>query len=120
MDNMDNYLIDRETLTKLVDELIKRKHLPAESAEELNELREKMITSLDDKIGIAIFSHLTEEQDAELNELLDRGDTSEEAYKEFFDKSGLKIDQIIADTYKAFSEEFLGGQDVQRRNIQQP
>lgn len=112
MDNMDNYLIDRETLTKFVDELIKKRTLPADNAEELNELREQMIASLDKKIGIAIFSHLTEEQNTELNELLDRDDTSAETYKEFFDKIGLKVDQIIADTYKAFSEEFLGGQNA--------
>ena len=109
---MDNYLIDRETLTKLVDELIKKRTLPADNAEELNQLREQMIESLDKKIGIAIFSKMTEEQNTEFNEMLDRDDATEEDYKAFFDKIGLKVDQIIADTYQTFSEEFLGGQNV--------
>ena len=110
---MDNYLIDRETLGKFVDELIKRKALPANSPEELNNLREESIKSLDDKIGLAVFGNLTDEQNTELNQLLDRTDAEESDYEDFFNKIGLNVEQTITDTMNAFGEEFLaGGQNV--------
>ena len=67
---MDNTLIDRETLGQFVDELIKKKPLPTENPEEINTLREKSITALDDKIGTAIFSQFTQEQNIEFNRML--------------------------------------------------
>ena len=110
---MDKYLIDRETLGKFVDELIKRKALPVDNPEELNTLREESIKSLDDKIGLAIFGNLTDEQNTEFNQLLDRTDAEESDYESFFDKIGLNVEQTITDTMNAFGEEFLaGGQNV--------
>ena len=110
---MDNYLIDRETLGKFVDELINRRALPVNSPEELNTLREESIKSLDDKIGLAIFGKLTEDQNTEFNQLLDRTDAEESDYQAFFDKIGLDVEQTITDTMNSFGEEFLAvGQNV--------
>lgn len=109
---MDNYLIDRETLEKFVDELLKKKALPANNADELNKLREDSIKALDDKIGVAIFGKLTDEQNEELGQILarDNGDASE--YEEFFKRIGLNLEQIVADTSQQFAQEFLGGQNA--------
>ena len=110
---MDDYLIDHETLGKFVNELFKKKPLPANSAEELNNLREETIKSLDDKIGIAIFSRLTPAQNTEYNQLLDSDDDSPEAYQDFFNRAGINLQKIITDTAQEFSAEFLGGQNAQ-------
>lgn len=110
---MDNYLIDRETLGKFVDELIKKKALPVNTPEELNNLREESIKSLDDKIGLAIFGSLTDEQNTEFNQLLDRADAEESDFENFFNKIGLDVEQKVTDTMNSFGEEFLaGGQNV--------
>ena len=110
---MDNYLIDRQTLGRFVDELIKRKALPVNTPEELNNLREESIKALDDKIGLAIFGNLTNEQNTELNQLLDRTDAEESDFEGFFNKIGLNVEQTITDTMNAFGEEFLtGGQNA--------
>lgn len=109
---MDNYLIDRETLGKFVDELIKRKALPVNTPEELNTLREESIKSLDDKIGLAVFGSLTNEQNTEFNQLLDRGDVEESEFEDFFNRIGLDVEQKITDTMNAFGAEFLGGQNA--------
>ena len=110
---MDDYLIDRETLSKFVDELFKKKPLPANSAEGLNDLREKTIKSLDDKIGIAIFSKFSREQSQEYNQLLDSDNDSPESYQDFFKKAGIDLQKVIADAMQEFSIEFLGGQNAQ-------
>ena len=108
---MDNYLIDREILGKLVDELIQEKALPVNTPEELNALREEAIQNLDEAIGIAIFTKLTKEQYAKISQLSDYPDTPPEAFDEFFENAGLDINQIITEAIKDFSTEFLGGQN---------
>ena len=104
--------MDRETLGKFVDELIKKKALPVDSAEELNKLREDTIHSLDDKISLAIFGNLTPEQNTEINQLMDSGTENPDDFNTFFEKSGINVQQIITDTMEEFTKEFLGGQDA--------
>ena len=64
---MDNLLIDRETLGRFVDELIKKKPLAVGNPEELNALREESIKALDDRIAMAIFGGLNEDVSVHLS-----------------------------------------------------
>ena len=110
---MDDYLIDRQTLSQFVDGLIKKKALSVNSPEELDSLREKAIKSLDDKIGLAIFGSFTVEQNKEFNEMLDREGVNEDDFSNFFQRIGLDVNQKISETLNTFSEEFLAeGQNV--------
>lgn len=109
---MDNLLIDRETLGRFVDELIKKKPLAVNNPEELNALREESIKNLDDRIALAIFGGLNEQQNAELNQLLDRPDTSETEFQQFFEKNGLNVEEAVANTVRVFGREFLGGENA--------
>lgn len=109
---MDDYLIDRETLGKFVDELFKNKTLPVDNVEELNAQREAAIKALDEKIGVSIFSKLTQEQNAELNQLLDQDNTTAEDYAAFFNRIGLDVEQITKDAAEEFARDFLGGQNA--------
>jgi molecular chaperone GrpE (heat shock protein) len=109
---MDNYLIDRETLGRFVDELIKSKTLSVSSTEELNIKREEAIKTLDEKIGLAIFRKFTPEQNTEFNQLLDREDTTEATFENFFQKTGLNIEKIANDALAEFAKEFLGDQNA--------
>ena len=106
---MNNYLIDREILGKFVDELIKNKALPVATAEGLNDLREQTIQDLDDRIADAIFGKFTEEQYTKFNQLLDDDNSTEEDYENFFNETGLNIEQITSDTMQQFATEFLKG-----------
>ena len=109
---MDNTLIDRETLGQFIDELIKKKPLPVDNTEELNNLREESITALDKEIGIAIFGQLNKEQLGEFNEILDREEEpSEEEYKDFFSKNGIDLEKTISDAMQKYAEKFLGGEN---------
>lgn len=105
---MDNYLIDREVLEQIIDELMKQKPLPANSAEELNTVREKAIGNLDDKIGMAVFCSLSDEELTEFNRLVDSDEASPEAYQKIFDNAGVNLQEIIAKTITDFKNEFLG------------
>lgn len=108
---MDNYLIDREALGQFVDELMKKKPLPANTAEELTTLREENIKALDDKIGMAIFGSLTTPQLEEFNQILDRGEESPEVFQNFFQNAGIDLQKTIGDAMTTFGKQFLGGQN---------
>ena len=110
---MNDYLIDRETLGRFVDELLKHKALPVDNADELNAQREAAIKTLDERIGLAIFGQFTEEQNTEFNQLLDREDTTEADYEAFFNNIGLDTEKIVTDAMKEFATEFLGGHNAQ-------
>ena len=109
---MDNYLVDRETLAQFIDELIKQKPLPANSADELNSVREKAIKDLDYQIGTAIFGGLSSEKLAEINHLLDNDEENPEVFQNFFASSGIDLQQTISDTMTAFGKQFLGGENA--------
>lgn len=108
---MDNYLINRETLGKFIDELIKQNPLDIADVDELNRIRESAIAKLDEAIGLAIFSQFTQAQNAEYNQLLDR-DATEDDYQEFFQRSGIDVDRTIAEATQKFANEFIGGQNA--------
>ncbi len=107
---MDDYLVDREALGEFIDELIKKKSLPVNTAEELTNYREEQIKALDDRIGMAVFGRLTEDQNREINELFDRGESDPEVFEDFFNRAGIDVEKILADTMEDFSKEFLGEQ----------
>ena len=106
---MDDYLIDRQVLSKFVDELIKRYPLPVNSEEELNTLCENAIKKLDDQIGTAIFSRLSKTQNTEIGQLMDREDSDESKFQNYFKNAGIDVEKVIADTMQQFSIDFLGG-----------
>ena len=106
---MDNYLIDRETLGQFVDELMRRRPLPASTPEELDSLREQNIKALDDEIAMAIFGSLNKAQLQEFNQILDRNEENPEVFQSFFQNAGMNLEEIITDTMKRFGVEFLGG-----------
>ena len=83
---MNEYLIDRETLGRLIDELIKRKPLPVNTAEDL--------------------------QNAEMNELLNRNESNPDVFKNFFIRAGIDLESIIANAITTFGKEYLGEQNV--------
>lgn len=109
---MDNLLIDRETLGRFVDELIKKKPLAVNSPEELNAFREKSIEALDDRIALAIFGGLSDQQNEELNQLLDRPGTTETEFQQFFERNGLNVEEAVTNTVRVFGREFLGGENA--------
>lgn len=110
---MDNTLVDRETLGQFIDTLIKKKPLPTNDPEEAKNLREESIKSLDDKIGIAIFSQLDKERNEEFNRMLDQEtEPSEEEYKAFFAKAGIDLEKTIANTMREYAAAYLGGENA--------
>ena len=108
---MDNYLLDRQTLGQFVDELIKRKALPVDNAAELEELREREMKALDDKVFDAVFGRLNDEQAKELNQLLDNEEESQDVFADFFQNAGIDLEKIIEQTMQDFATDFLGGEN---------
>jgi len=109
---MNNYLIDREILERTIDELLKQKPL-AGDAQEQQEIREKLIVSLDKKIGYAIFGQLTEEQKATCSQMLDDENLSEDDFEKFFAEAGVDVEKTMLEVMKKFAEIYLGGQNAE-------
>lgn len=110
---MEEYLIDRETLEKFVDELMKKRPLPIDSAEELSNYKEQLIKTLDDRIGLAIFGNLNESQSNEVEKLLNDENAGPDSFRDFFQTQNIDIEKTITDAMEAFSQEFLeGGQNA--------
>ncbi len=107
---MDNYLLDYETLGGFVDELMKSKPIPAQDTKELNVLREQNIKKLDDKITNAVFGSLNDDQLRQINELLDKDDSTPDTYTNFFTNAGINLENIIATAMQDFKTELLGGE----------
>ena len=106
---MEEYLIDRETLGKVIDELMKQRPLPVDNAEELNAFREKQMRDLDDSIIDALFSGLNEEQTAGLNQLLDQETENPDVFRNFFSEQNIDVEQIVTNAMQSFSTNFLAG-----------
>ncbi len=107
---MENYLVERETLGKFVDNLIAKKHQPIG---DLDSLRRQSIKQLDDQIGKAVFGSLTKNQLDELNIMLDQGETDARAFQDFFKNAGVNLEQVITTVMQRFSQNFLGGENAQ-------
>ena len=110
---MEDYLLDRETLEKFVDELIKKRPLPVDNAEELSNYREAQIKALDDHITKALFGSLNESQAAELEKLLDDEQENPDAFQEFFHSQGIDVNKTITEAAESFGAQYLeGGQNA--------
>ena len=106
---MEDYLFDRETLGKFVDELIKKRPLPIEDANELNSFREEQIRALDNHITNELFGSLSEEQITNLNQLLDQESENPDVFRNFFSEHGITVEQLITDAANTFSTNYLKG-----------
>lgn len=106
---MEDYLLDRETLGQFVDELMKKRPLPVDNAEEINNYREEQIRALDDSITNAIFGNMNESQIAGLSQLLNQEKENPDVFKNFFNEQNINIEQIVADAANSFSASYLAG-----------
>ncbi|MBR2855587.1 hypothetical protein IKE99_01445 [Candidatus Saccharibacteria bacterium] len=110
---MEDYLIDRETLEKFIDELIKKRPLPVNNPEEIGSFKEKQIKALDNSIIQALFGNLTESQSVELNNLLAVEQENPSVFQSFFQKYNINVEKTISDAMTKFGVEYLrGGQNV--------
>ena len=106
---MEDYLIDRETLGQFIDELMKRRTLPVNTAEELANYREAQMHALDDRISQAIIGSLNQEQAEALDGLLDQEKENPDVFDDFFKNNDINVERIIASTAESFGKEFLEG-----------
>ena len=105
---MENYLVDNETLTNFVDELIAKK-FPDESPENHQTLRAESIDKLGNAINDAVFSNLDEEKIDELDALLDQEDATENTFTEYLASNGIDLEKTLMQVFEDFRDAFLGG-----------
>ena len=108
---MESHLIDETLLGQLADVLIAQKY-PGEPLEAHADIKNDVITALDNRISRYIIGSITKEQGAELNQLLDSS-ADEAAFEDFFKKHGINLEEVIKNAMNDFKEDFLkGGEDA--------
>mgnify|MGYP003302728945 CR=1 FL=1 len=108
---MEEYLLDRETLEKFIDELMKKRPLPVDNPEELSKYKEEQMKALDDCITKSIFNSLTESQASELDRLLDNEQEDSETFQAFFHNNNIDLEKIITEAAESFGTQYLEGGD---------
>ena len=106
---MEDYLFDRETLGQFIDELIKKRPIPVEKAEELNGYREEQMRALDDYMSQALMSSLTRDQANELDNLLNQEKENPDVFRDFFKNQGIDVERVLSNAAESFSKQYLGG-----------
>ena len=106
---MENYLFDRETLGQFIDELMNKRTIPVESADELGNFRESQIKALDDRITNRLFGRLTESQITQLNQLLSNDEQDPDVFQKFFEDCNIDVNNVVSESVQSFSSEFLTG-----------
>ena len=106
---MEDYLLDRETLGQFVEKKKKKRPLPVDNAEEINNYREEQIRALDDSITNAIFGNMNESQIAGLSQLLNQEKENPDVFKNFFNEQNINIEQVVAEAVNSFSASYLAG-----------
>ena len=110
---MEDYLLDRETLEKFIDELMKKRPLPVDNVEELSNYKEEQIKALDNHITKALFGSLNQSQAAELEKLLDNEQENPDVFQDFFHSQGIDVNKIITEAAESFGAQYLeGGQNA--------
>lgn len=107
---MEQYLVERDILAKVVDTLISQKY-PGETPENINTIREDGIHRLDNVISDKIFGSLNTEQLKEINKIFDDQEEDPDVFKDFFKKAGVNLEQKINEAVQEFSADFLGGEN---------
>lgn len=109
---MKDYLVDRETLSKIADGLIAQKY-PNQPTGAHTELHTKISGELDEQITTAIFGNLSELDLETLNKLLDQKSSTEADFRDFFKSVNLDLPKITSGVIRKYSEHFLeGGHDA--------
>ena len=109
---MESYLVDKAVLGEFIDALISQK-FPNEPASKYSALKEDAIKALDHQILKSIIGKLTKEQGGELNRLLDKPESDEKTFADFFSSHHIDLESTIKDTMVNFRDAFLkGGQNA--------
>lgn len=106
---MEEYLINKETLSKFIDELIKRYPIPIDDATKLKEFRDEQMRALDDHITNTLFGSLDEAQLNDLELLLNQEFENPDVFRKFFLDNNINVEQIIIDSVKSFNELYAKG-----------
>lgn len=105
----EDYLINKETLSRFIDELIRRHPIPIDNAEKLKEFRDEQMRALDDHIINTLFGNLDDAQLNSLDQLLNQEFENPDVFRKFFLDNNINVEQIIIDSVKSFNELYAKG-----------
>ena len=103
-----DYLLDRETLERFADDIIRQHPSSSSKApEEIQSLREELITELDQKISNSIFDKLDDVHLQKFDAMLDKKETSKRDFKRFFKSAGINLNRVMFDAVIQVGKDYL-------------
>ncbi len=107
---MGNLFTDYEVLSGYVDKLLATKY-PGQVKAALQDIKSKAIIELDRQIVHDVFAKLPAEQIDDIKARMEKGEEIDFT-AEFTKAQNLNLENIMTDTIKKYSEDFLGGQNA--------
>ncbi|MBQ7201941.1 hypothetical protein IJS18_00930 [Candidatus Saccharibacteria bacterium] len=108
---MENYFIERDTLEKFLNPLIAEKYGDS-SPEEKEKILDENVGKLDDAILEKLLGGLTKSQLDEINIMFDQEENNPDAFRDFFKKAGIDVEETITGAVQEFGRKFLGGENA--------
>lgn len=91
-------------LTAFVEQVLEKRGIKSSDPKELANQRENVRRELEEKVELAMFEALSDEQLDQYEKMLDE-DASDEDLDRFWEKSGLDFETVAATAIKQFVEE---------------
>ncbi len=92
-------------LAAFIEQLLTKKGSKSSDPKELANQREALRRELEEKVELAMFEALSDEQLDEYEAMLD-ADASDEELEKFWDESGLDFGKVASEAMRKFAEEF--------------
>ena len=97
-----------QEIDNFIDTILKEKGITGLEPDVESDLKAEMSERLLDQINKAAVMELSEEKAAELAELVDKPDFTNEKMTEFMQNSGVNLTNVVADTMIKFRSFYLG------------
>lgn len=97
-----------QEIDNFIDTILKEKGITGLEPDVESDLKAEMKERLLDQINKAAVMELSEEKAAELAELVDKPDFTNEKMTEFMQNSGVDLTSVVADTMIKFRSFYLG------------
>lgn len=99
-------------LNAFIDKMLAATGQTKTNPDEQRALREKLRLQLEDEINRAMIKALPDAKLVELNQMLDREETSDEAIEKLFEEAGVDYQKVVEGAMAGFAENYknAGGQ----------
>ncbi len=102
----NNFNVD-QAFAEFIDQMMLERNLLTGDQQQNQQLRAELSAQLDQAIQRSVLEALPDEKLAELSQMLDRGDISDDEIEKFFDDAGVDYTQAVARAIEDFRANYI-------------